>query len=769
MAVYETTATMIQDTVIHSNSPNTEESQRETSFALGNTGAVIHRGLFSWLVPSKPIGADAVNRVTAVLAFRSRFAPGPSAQRSQTAYKISRPWTEASASYNYFDGVGNAWTTAGGDKDELISSTKIAGSPTYGATFVWDVTSASNDWGKRGNILIQDSAESGSAATSTIEYFGESVATVAWKPHIVVNFTDNAPDAINDLTVSPDLSLSEASYTFRQRATLKWTASDANDFFRYRIRYGINRSLAANHTQKAFVNSRGSTSYLDATDYTNGSTVYYSIYVEDQRNQSASTNANVSNILSWKKPRLVSFTLSPGSPVDVLAQVTCSAIPSDTTNETKALVYWGDGSKSVSETFNSGGTAIQAYHRFTKATAASVVRVQIEDLNGFRSNFGGQSLSRTISSPGPIAKIVASPSRQRTAGTFAFGNLASIIWTTGNSGRLIINHETKSPTDGVGTRFRTRATSTTGTFYAQLWRLEDSRYRCIYSDLFSTSTNAQNIGRDINWLVKKGDMVGIHGIGLQIIEEAGGGGGGQKFITTGTTFTPGSTIPKWRFGSNPNVHAAHVSLAYTNPIHFSAKDSFARGSNKFINRFRWAANYDGDDLGDLSIPTLNTGATTSFYYAWTTATTQFVGVKAVDNSHASSIDIAGVVIETESTFRFPDDLRDGVNAQIRDSRSRAYTQSYALSKDYGTLDLGALGPRSLALSGTAYSKATSSTSYIDIDRVHGVFQQRKRCYVHLPGKSTSSAVQGYVVDAPNIYSTDDPDAAGWDLTIVVAT
>src|SRR3990167_1598438 len=153
MAVYETTATMIQDTVIHSNSPNSPAVQPETSIAIGNEGVVIHRGLFSWLIPSKLTGADEINRVTAILAFRGRFAPGPSAQRSQTAYKIARPWTEASASYNYFDGVGNAWTTAGGDKDELVSSTKIAGSPTYGATFVWDVTSASNDWGKRGEII----------------------------------------------------------------------------------------------------------------------------------------------------------------------------------------------------------------------------------------------------------------------------------------------------------------------------------------------------------------------------------------------------------------------------------------------------------------------------------------------------------------------------------------------------------------------------------------------------------------------------------------
>ena len=83
--------------------------------------------------------------------------------------------------------------------------------------------------------------------------------------------------------------------------------------------------------------------------------------------------------------------------------------------------------------------------------------------------------------------------------------------------------------------------------------------------------------------------------------------------------------------------------------------------------------------------------------------------------------------------------------------------------------MGSLGPRSLMISGTAYSKSTSASTYIDIERIEGVFQQRKRCYVQLPGKSTSSALQGYVVDAPNVYSTDNPDAAGWDLTVVITT
>src|SRR3990167_5293349 len=765
MGTYETTASAASDSYLDMSAKNTNFDASANGLVVYavSTGSTVRKPILSGLLPQKPLGADDVIAIFCTLTYRKRAGPSWGT-RTLSGYKITVPWSEASTTWNKY-ATGASWTHAGGDYGvRLGTSDAITGS--YGASYTIDITTAGYDWGSRANVLLFDS-DLFSSSDVGANFFamdggaGVSPSTYAYLPHFTMQFFDNPPTAINDLRAEPDISLSEASYTFRQHATLKWTASDANDFFRYRIRYGINRSLAANHTQKAFVNSRGSTSYLDATDYTNGSTVYYSIYVEDQRNQSASTNANVSNILSWKKPRLVSFTLSPGSPVDVLAQVTCSAIPSDTTNETKALVYWGDGSKSISETFNSGGTAIQAYHRFTKATAASVVRVQIEDLNGFRSNFGGQSLGRTIVSPGPIARIVASPSRQRTAGTFSFG-FGPSSGDRLDANYMFIDIETTALRDGVATRYRMRASFAAGDFYAQLWRLEGAEYRCIYSDLFTASSTAGNTARTINWNVRRGDFVGIQSVAGSSLNITGGHSSLLIQILS-TAMVQGTRFPRYRLSANPNA-GFRADYVYTNPVHFSAKDSFARGSNRFINRFRWDTDYNGTFGADF-----NTGATTSFYYAWTTATTQFVAVRAVDNTHASSIDIAGVVIETEATFRFPDDLRDGVNAQIRDSRSRAYTQSYALSKDYGTLDLGALGPRSLALSGTAYSKATSSTSYIDIDRVLGVFQQRKRCYVHLPGKSTSSAVQGYVVDAPNIYSTDDPDAAGWDLTIVVAT
>ena len=165
--------------------------------------------------------------------------------------------------------------------------------------------------------------------------------------------------------------------------------------------------------------------------------------------------------------------------------------------------------------------------------------------------------------------------------------------------------------------------------------------------------------------------------------------------------------------------------------------------------------------------TYTTGATTSFYWAWTTATTQFMAARAVDNSHASSTDTIGVVVETESTFRFPDDLRDGVNASIQDSRERQYTLMPTLSKDYGTLDLGSIGPRTIKISGAAYTLSSTTSNFIDIERIYATFQQKKKCYLQLPFQTASSAIVGYVVEPPITYSTDDPAAAKWNLTVAV--
>src|SRR3990167_2132761 len=195
MATYDTTATCQEDTYITSDTPNTNGDGSD--LFMGFFNADPYRSILNAVLPSKPIGADRIDRLTLVLTYR-RFNVANLA-RVHNIFKLGQNWTEGSATWTNFTS-GLAWGTAGGDKDKHLSTLAIS-SPAYGSSFAYDITGLGLDWAGRGSILIQDSVESGAEAGKQF-FSAETVATVAWKPHIVVNFTDNAPDAINDLTVS---------------------------------------------------------------------------------------------------------------------------------------------------------------------------------------------------------------------------------------------------------------------------------------------------------------------------------------------------------------------------------------------------------------------------------------------------------------------------------------------------------------------------------------------------------------------------------------
>ena len=769
MAVYDTTATVQGDAWIRQATPNTSRSTSLT-LVLMQSDSDKQRILAHVRMPSKPLGADRISGTNFVVC----YAGGNVSATGYRVWSIANvPWTSASVTYNGFAGSGTTWATAGGNVDTPGGRTNVAGGTSRQSTYSWDTTALNLDWSERIGLMVRFDGGATFAQTNWLS-IDSSTSTTALLPHIVVTYEDDAPTA-SHITLTPDTSLSESSFLYKQSALVTWTESDATDFNRYSVRssQGINPPS----TNRVYITSRSSTTWIDPTVFGGtgtGTTVYYQVVTEDQRNTGA-TNGGASGVVSLRKPTALIGRVSPSSSASVLEVVEVNIRTVPTADMTtglvnRAKVYWGDGSHTFTEEKTNAGGYLVARHRYSKATTVTI-RSQVETIYGFRSLAETYATGYTISSPGPVAKIVASPSMQRTGGTFSFGG-GPTSQAGHTTGRILVHIGTVADSDGVVTRFRTRATTLgNGIIAAQLWRLEGDRYRCIYSDSFTLATANTNLGRDVNWAARKGDYVGVHALAAgPSITSQGGVSNPVVFATVATSLSVGSSIPRWRWSTTTIGVSARAFTCYTNPVHFSAKASFARGSNKFINRFRWAPDYAGDfGAAYATGGSYTTGATSSFYWAWTTATTQFVAVRAVDNSHASSIDIAGVVVETESTFRFPNDLRDGVNSQIRDARSRAYTHSYALSKDGGSLDLGSLGPRSLMISGTAYSKSTSASTYIDIERIGSVFQQRKRCYVQLPGKSASSALQGYVVDAPNVYSTDDPDAAGWDLTVVVAS
>ena len=760
MVSFDTTATAQEDVAIAEVAPNTNQNANLLQVSNRIGPAAREHSLVNFVLPPKPRGSDRIDRLTLVLTYKqSAFTP---AGRTYRTSRVSRLWTEGSATWNTYSGSGATWSAAGGDKDTDIGSLFLAGA--YGSSFAWDITALNLDWNKRGSILLVDQDESGTGTSKRFFDTEGAAGTTAWKPHIVITAIDDSPKSITDIQVQPDVSLSESSYTYRQRALLTWSDSDEDDFKRYRIRVGKNRSLPANHTHLAFINSRGSTIYLDTTLYSDGTTIYYSMHPEDQRNGSTSTflgatYTNVSNVVSWTKPNAIIGSTNFGSSASTLDNFETRVRTTTMADAKKAKIVWGDGGTSFSETLTSAGGYFFARHRYTKATAGYTIRAQIEDVNGFRSAPDSYGTSVTISNLGPVAKIVASPSRQRTASTFSFGN--AFVSVAGDwSGMFLFpaSSTSASLSNGVATSFRFKTGTSTSAYQIALLRPESGNWRIIYAQSVSAATVLSEVRRNVNWKIEKGDIPAINATsGAATVDQDTTRNG--YFFSMSSSVSVNQIIPRWRASQNANTVKIRLSYALTNPVHFSAKDSFARGSNRVVNRFRWDTDYNGTFGSNFE-----TGASTSFYYAWTAATTQFIAVRAVDDSHASSIDIAGVVIETESTFRIPDDIRDVVT-HISDNRGRAYTMSPVVLRDYGVFDIGPLEPVIVQVHGTARTESSTVTGeLIDVARISAAFQQRKRVYI-VPPWSTSTAVQGYILNAPTIRRATDPTAKEWTASI----
>jgi len=776
MGTFETTATAAQNIEIDEAIPNTPTGQSYLD-VLSGTASTDQRVCVSFRLPDKPRYWNDIERVTAVLTVES--ANGTPGTRNYQCYRTGVPfggWTVTSgtATWNSYQHPGLAWATAGGDLDELASSQSVSGS--YGASYVFDITALDLTWEDNVRLIIKDASE-GNALLIGYSFFNVTgtgtAATVAWKPHVVVRFTDDPPDGINDLRVEPDISLSEASYTFRQRATIKWNASSADDFYRYRLRKGVNRSQASDHTHLAFVYSRASTAYLDGTLYTDSSTIYYSIYPEDRRNGSTSTAlgatyCNVSNIVSWRKPDAVIGSISIGSSASTLQEIEMRVRTSTMANAKKAKIVWGDNGVSYTDNLTSAGGYLYARHRYTKATAGYTIRAQIEDTNGFRSGVDSYGTGVTISNLGPVSKIIASPSRQRTASTYSFGNSMGAPGINDTLRQLIFDSDTTkfSNADGIATSFRFRTGTSAASFAAVILRDEGDHYRVTQIAELTTATTATEIRKSVNLRVNRGDILAIYQRNGVVRATTIGTGYAYGPFSAGSAIAVNTILRKYArvLGQPPIIKA----YAHTNPVHFSAKDSFARGSNRVINRFRWAPNYAGDfGVAYGSGGSYTTGATSSFYWAWTTATSQFVAVRAVDDTHSSSLDVVGVTVETEATFRIPDDIRDVVTER-QSIRQRSYGQSRSIMRDYGYLELGNIEPRTIQIRGHATTRSSTTNNLIDIERISAVFQQRKRIYI-LPGESAATYVQGYAIDAPVMETTDDPAAKRWSMTIAVAT
>lgn len=731
---------------------------------VGGTAGGRHRGILSFRLPQVPLGADTITNVFLTLTL-TQFA---GSSFPAVAYADTQLWSEGGVTWNQYTG-GLNWTAAGGDLGNLEGQVVVSGAL---SSYTADISALNLTWGGHASLIIRDTTDGGALADFYSLNSGQAISKL---PHITVRYLNNPPAAITDLTLSPDLSLSEATAAYRVSPVLKWSAVNASDFSRYRIRKGTS-SDPSTMTHLAFVTSRGSTTYTDrsVTRINSGTTYYYAIYPEDNLNQSASTNCLVSNVISLLVSDALIGSASIGSSASTLQEIEIR-VRSPTVDQNlwkKAKVWWGDAPNAVSYTANLtvGGGYFYARHRYSIATTIVAggysvpgrdIRAQIEDVNGFRGGVDLFGTTVTISNLGPIAKIVASPSKQRVASTFSFGGDRS-NWSSNFAinAFLMTNPALGAPADGYAQSFAINV-GAAGSFAAVLLSSEGTKYRIKYYDEFTTGSASTIVRRDVNWSVKKGDILGVRSRGA--VMTCGNDAGNIGYIlnwagSNSSSVVIGSAYPKYLFSYNGTGPGVRIMTAYTNPIHFSSKDSYARGSNRSLRRFKWNVNYNGTFGSNF-----NTTATTDFYYAWTSATTQFVAVRAVDDtSTASSIDIAGVVIQTESTFRIPDNLVD-VETKIQEKRQRAFTASPAIARDYGVFDYGAIEPRSWSVHGHAVTVATGASYPTDAARLTAAFQQAWRIY--LKPSTSASYVQGYIMNAPFTQDSTDPLATDWTIDV----
>src|SRR3990167_2487608 len=220
MVSFDTTATCAEDAFMQSANP-TESRGTAIFVAVQSYSAGDTRAIIGFRVPSKPIGTDRLTKVQLVLTHRGYVANA--ASRSYLAYDLrGRLWTSTIPGGEYVDWTyydsGLAWTTPGGDLNNQVARSQVT--DTTDSSYAWDFSldAYGLDWNKRGSVIIIDANEGD--ATQRLKGFyslESSVATAAWKPHIVVSAEDDPPAGIKDLTASADTSLSEATYTFRQR------------------------------------------------------------------------------------------------------------------------------------------------------------------------------------------------------------------------------------------------------------------------------------------------------------------------------------------------------------------------------------------------------------------------------------------------------------------------------------------------------------------------------------------------------------------------
>jgi len=198
--IYESTTSSINDTYIRENFESPQGSA--TSIKIGRTaGNAEMSSLLYFNISSIPTGYT-IN--SAILQLFTSFSSN-SNNVTVRAYALNSPWSEEATWLNNTE--NSAWTSSGGDYSATLLN-EINITQTLNVQYNLTISTIVRNWvngtmNNYGIILISSNASSGDWKEM---YSSEYITNTSLIPKITIDYTENAPPTINNLTTSSNLA-----------------------------------------------------------------------------------------------------------------------------------------------------------------------------------------------------------------------------------------------------------------------------------------------------------------------------------------------------------------------------------------------------------------------------------------------------------------------------------------------------------------------------------------------------------------------------------
>jgi hypothetical protein len=397
-----TTATVVEKPDIDcyiKESSTTLNHGASTGLKIWRRTSFIERALIKVVMPSKPAGAGKISK-TELHLYESSY----DAAATILAYELDSSFIEGTgdgaetqdgATWNTYNGVDN-WDVAGGDYTKFIALTKCAGAVGWKK---WDISELNLDWDESTYIILKFSVED--ATDNEINFRSSDYTTnVEEIPKVMVHYEDALPTPITDLNIIPDPEK-------KTQPKITWKANEDEDFLRYKLYRGF-RTSGTNNLATTILN-QGEVSWIDDTvTWTQGSTIYYRMYVDDATNKTTggTFGGQGSNIPNATRPTSILGLISDWTP-NSWEEITAYVRGSGGTLK-KAFYDWGDEGEGW--TTATGTAYYERTHTYTKATTITF-KHRTENTDGFQSDLTTAGSTIVVADIAPEAVIRASPPR----------------------------------------------------------------------------------------------------------------------------------------------------------------------------------------------------------------------------------------------------------------------------------------------------------------------------------------------------------------------